>query len=62
MTPWIAAHPQVVPSKTSGIGVNGFGVGGGAMGRLGRIKMLGSGNFILSNVITDLARRRGVRS
>jgi Aspartyl protease/PDZ domain len=55
MTPWIAAHPQVVPSKISGIGVNGFGVGGGAMGRLGRIKTLGFGNFILSNVITDFS-------
>jgi hypothetical protein len=55
MTPWIAAHPQVIPSKMSAVGVNGFGLGGGALGRLGRISTLGFGNFILSNVIADFS-------
>jgi membrane-associated protease RseP (regulator of RpoE activity) len=55
MTPWVAAHPQIIPSKMSGVGVNGFGVGGGEMGKLGRIKTLGFGNFILSNVIADFS-------
>jgi hypothetical protein len=55
MTPWLAANPQVVPAKLSGVGVNGFGVGGGELGRLGRIKTLGFGNFILSNVIADFS-------
>jgi hypothetical protein len=55
MTPWVADHPQVVPAQLSGVGVNGFGIGGGALGRLGRIKTLGFGNFILSNVVADFS-------
>jgi hypothetical protein len=55
MTPWIAAHPQTIPAKMSAVGVNGFGLGGGAAGRLGRIKTLGFGNFILSDVIADFS-------
>ncbi|HXM06786.1 MAG TPA: PDZ domain-containing protein, partial [Candidatus Acidoferrum sp.] len=51
--------PQVVPAKLSGVGVNGFGVGGGELGRLGRIKTLGFGNFILSNVIADFSAAKG---
>lgn len=55
MTPWVTANPQVVPSTISSVGVNGFGIGGGELGRLGRIKTLGFGNFILSNVIADFS-------
>ncbi|MBV8148701.1 MAG: retropepsin-like domain-containing protein, partial [Candidatus Eremiobacteraeota bacterium] len=34
--PFVAAHPQIVPAARSATGVNGFGVGGAAMGFLGR--------------------------
>ena len=36
--PYLAAHPEVRPAKLSAVGVNGFGFGGPALGRLGRLR------------------------
>ena len=53
MAPFIAAHPQVVPSATSAVGVNGFGFGGPALGRVGRLRTLSFGAFTIPDVIGD---------
>jgi aspartyl protease/PDZ domain-containing protein len=51
--PFSASHPQVVPKTLSGIGVNGFGFGGAALGRLGRLPSLRIGSYTLPNVVAD---------
>jgi hypothetical protein len=52
-TPFMKSNPQVVPAKLSAIGVNGFGVGGPALGKLGRTQTLSFGKFTLPNLIGD---------
>jgi len=52
-SPFIAAHPQVVPSMLSGIGVNGFGFGGPSFGKLGRVASVAFGGFTLDDVVGD---------
>ncbi|MEO9170126.1 MAG: aspartyl protease family protein [Candidatus Baltobacteraceae bacterium] len=52
--PFMAEHPQVVPSPLTAEGVNGFGFGGPAMGRLGRLASLGIGKFSMPDVIADI--------
>jgi hypothetical protein len=60
MSPFSAGHPQIVPKILSAIGVNGFGIGGAAMGRLGRLQSLQIGKFTLRNLIADFtAQKRG---
>jgi hypothetical protein len=53
MGPFIAAHPQIVPATTTAVGVNGFGFGGPALGRLGRVQSIGIGDLQLNNLIGD---------
>lgn len=53
MSPFLAAHPQVVPKQLSAVGVNGFGFGGPAFGKLGRLQSLQIGNYTLQDVIGD---------
>ena len=55
LSPFVAAHPQIVPSIVSAEGVNGFGFGGPAMGKLGRIARLGIGTFTLENIVADFS-------
>ncbi len=52
-SPFIAAHPQVVPANLTGVGVTGFGFGGAALGRLGRLASLEIGTFSIPNVVAD---------
>lgn len=52
-TPFLKANPSVVPAKLTATGVNGFGVGGPALGQLGRLQSLAFGNFTLPNLIGD---------
>ena len=54
-TPFIAAHPNVVPADATAVGINGFGVGGPAMGRLGRLGSLQIGKTSLSGLIADFS-------
>lgn len=52
-TPFIAAHPGVVPAKHSEPGVNGFGVGGPSMGTLGRLQTFSFGGLMLHDLVGD---------
>ncbi len=58
MGPFIAAHPQVVPAAMSAVGVNGFGFGGPALGKLGRVGSVSFGGFTLSNVVGDFTTQQ----
>ncbi|MBV8244833.1 MAG: aspartyl protease family protein [Candidatus Eremiobacteraeota bacterium] len=51
--PFLAAHPTVVPKTLTAPGVNGFGFGGPAMGRLGRVASLQIGTMTLKDVVGD---------
>jgi len=53
--PFAQAHPSVVPSNLTPPGVNGFGVGGAALGRLGRVASLQLGPYTISNSIGDFS-------
>ncbi|MGC1381509.1 MAG: aspartyl protease family protein, partial [Candidatus Baltobacteraceae bacterium] len=53
MTPYIAAHPDVVPSKLTAVGITGFGVGGPALGKLGRVREVGIDDLKLNNLVAD---------
>lgn len=52
-TPFIAAHPGVVPAKHSEPGVDGFGVGGPSMGTLGRLQTFSLGGLTLHDLVGD---------
>lgn len=53
MSPFIAAHPQIVPATTTAVGVDGFGIGGPALGKLGRVRSVDIGGLELNNLIAD---------
>ncbi|MGP8099884.1 MAG: aspartyl protease family protein [Candidatus Cybelea sp.] len=53
MAPFAAAHPQIVPTALSAPGINGFGVGGPSIGRLGRVASIGIDHFTLTNLVAD---------
>jgi PDZ domain/Aspartyl protease len=55
LTPFSAAHPELIPSNATAPGVNGFGVGGAALGRLGRLGSLQIGATVLPNLIADFS-------
>ncbi|MGA7201989.1 MAG: aspartyl protease family protein [Candidatus Cybelea sp.] len=52
-TPFVVAHPSVVPATLTAPGVNGFGVGGPHIGRLGRVQALSVGGLTLRNLVGD---------
>jgi hypothetical protein len=52
-TPFVQAHVSVVPSKLTEPGVNGFGVGGPDIGRLGRVQTLSFGGLTLRDLVGD---------
>lgn len=52
-TPFMQAHPQIVPAKLSAVGVTGFGFGGPAYGKLGRMQTFTLGTFTLHDIIGD---------
>lgn len=54
LSPFVAAHPTIVPSNATAVGANGFGMGGAALGRLGRTTLQIAG-FTLPDVITDFS-------
>lgn len=51
--PYVAEHPQVRPATLTAPGVTGFGVGGPAYGRLGRLHELAIGNTRLTDLVAD---------
>lgn len=56
--PFIADHPQIVPSTHSAVGVNGYGVGGGHRGFMGRLRSLQVGSFTLHDLIAGYSTQK----
>ncbi len=52
-TPFVKLHPNVVPATLTAAGVNGFGVGGATVGRLGRVPALSFGGLTLHDLVGD---------
>ena len=52
-TPFIKAHPDVMPTKHSEQGVDGFGVGGPSIGVLGRVRTFSVGGLTLHDLVGD---------
>jgi len=57
LKPFADAHPNVVPATVTAAGVNGFGVGGASVGRLGRVASLQLGPYTVRNVIGDYSQQ-----
>ncbi len=53
VTPFIASHPSIVPAKLTAVGVDGFGFGGAALGRLGRVSDVGIDGLHLPDLVAD---------
>jgi PDZ domain len=53
MTPFLTDHPRVVSATTTAIGIDGFGFGGAAMGKLGRVQSVGIADLQLTNLVAD---------
>jgi hypothetical protein len=49
--PFVADHPQIVPTTHSAEGVNGYGVGGGHRGFMGRLRSLQVGSFAMHDLV-----------
>ena len=59
--PFIGDHPQVVPATHSAVGVNGYGVGGGHRGFMGRLHSLQVGSFTLHDLVAGYsAQKQGI--
>ncbi|MBV8198936.1 MAG: aspartyl protease family protein, partial [Candidatus Eremiobacteraeota bacterium] len=58
MTPFLGEHPQVVPATLTAEGVNGFGVGGPALGKLGRVQEVGIDDLKLTNLVADFSTQK----
>ncbi len=58
-TPFLEAHPSVVPTKVTEPGVDGFGVGGPAPGRLGRVQAFTFGGLTLHDLVGDYPAQGG---
>jgi hypothetical protein len=56
-SPFEKAHPSIVPPNATAVGVNGFGVGGPALGRLGRAT-LDIGPLSFPNTIADFSSQQ----
>ncbi len=56
--PFVTEHPQIVPTTTTQVGVTGFGWGGPAYGKLGRLKEFNVGSFALTNVVADFTAQQ----
>ncbi len=51
--PFLAAHPAVVPETLTSVGINGFGIGGPSLGKLGRLHSVEIAGMPLNNLIAD---------
>ncbi len=58
LTPFVAAHPTIVPADATAPGVDGFGIGGAAVGRLGRLASLELGGFEMKNLVADFSSQK----
>ncbi len=57
-SPFLTAHPKLAAFATTAIGVNGFGVGGPALGKLGRIPTLQIGTLTFDRVVTGFSTQQ----
>ncbi|HEV3092358.1 MAG TPA: aspartyl protease family protein [Candidatus Cybelea sp.] len=53
MTPFVTANPQVVPQRVTAVGIDGFGFGGAALGKLGRVSSVQIGDLKLNDLVAD---------
>ncbi|GAC1409620.1 MAG: hypothetical protein NVSMB64_18430 [Candidatus Velthaea sp.] len=58
LQPFAAAHPAVVPSVLTGPGVDGYGLGGAAYGRLGRLDEIRFGELGIRDAIADFSTQQ----
>lgn len=56
--PFAAAHPQIVPERRSAVGVDGYGLGGPAYGRIGRLATLAFGGALVTDTVCDFSTQR----
>lgn len=56
--PFIDDHPAVVPATHSAVGVNGYGVGGGHRGFMGRLRSLQVGGFTLHDLVAGYSTQK----
>ena len=56
--PFVARYPALAPAHASAIGVDGFGLGGAAYGRLARLHELAFGGFVLHDLACDYSTQR----
>lgn len=60
LAPFVLRHPTVAPADPSALGVDGFGLGGAAYGRLALLPTLALGGFTLRDTVCDFsAQKRG---
>jgi hypothetical protein len=57
LSPFLAAHPPIVPATATAVGANGYGVGGASLGRLGRTTLEIAG-YTIPDLITDLSEQK----
>jgi hypothetical protein len=53
--PFADAHREIIPSTTTANSVEGYGIGGAAYGRLGRLDSISFGALSVHDVITDFS-------
>ncbi|MBV9719413.1 MAG: aspartyl protease family protein [Candidatus Eremiobacteraeota bacterium] len=53
MTPFVTANPQIMPATVTAAGINGFGIGGPSIGKLGRVQTIGIDDLQLNGLIAD---------
>ena len=56
--PFVVDHPRIVPATHSSIGVNGYGVGGGHRGFMGRLRSLQSWRVALHDLVADYSTQQ----
>jgi hypothetical protein len=60
LAPFAKQFPAIVPAALSSTGVDGYGIGGPAYGRLGRLDRLTFGSLALSGIVADFSvQKRG---
>jgi hypothetical protein len=55
LSPFVAAHPNLAAAGTSETGVDGFGLGGPAFGKLTRLTSLQLGDLKIAGLVADLS-------
>ncbi len=58
LAPFTKQFPAVVPAALSASGVDGYGIGGAAYGRLGRLARLAFGPLELTDIVTDFSEQQ----